>query len=323
MLERFRVWIALLYLFANSLFGFALVLFPALVFISPLSLNLFYKWVDFSMSLWLRNTVFVLENVWNINIYCYTKSASREKSPVAYRQDDKLQLVISNHATNFDWMYLWSWLAQIGKLKHVRNILKNELKCIPGFGWAMQCAAFIFLERNWTFDKDTILNMLQIFRIIKNQSVIVLFPEGTNLCARSKEKSNAYAAAHALDRYEYCLHPRTTGFNAILLELIKKDGLRYITDVTIAYKGKYPVDPADLLMRGVLPEEIYILYKIHAVDHKKHLKDFTSMDVLMTMQFFCRPGVGITELKYFAFYFDLFHFCHCVNIDHEQAFWNY
>ena len=45
-----------------------------------------------------------------------------------------------------------------------------------------------------------------------------MFPEGTDLTEGSKKKSNDYAAKQILYNrpYNYCLHPRVTGFTYLL-----------------------------------------------------------------------------------------------------------
>lgn len=51
-----------------------------------------------------------------------------------------------NHRTRFDWMWIWIYLYHYANLNQLKIILKNELKYLPGFGWACQQASFIFLR---------------------------------------------------------------------------------------------------------------------------------------------------------------------------------
>jgi hypothetical protein len=41
---------------------------------------------------------------------------------------------------------------------------------------------------------------------------ILLFPEGTDLTAGSRQRSHQFAFANQLERYYQVLHPKTTGF---------------------------------------------------------------------------------------------------------------
>lgn len=43
-------------------------------------------------------------------------------------------LIIMNHRTRFDWLFLWSYMIRMGNLRHHKIILKQSLKKIPLFG---------------------------------------------------------------------------------------------------------------------------------------------------------------------------------------------
>ena len=43
-------------------------------------------------------------------------------------------LLIMNHRTRFDWLFLWSYLIRKGSLHREKIILKKQLKHIPGLG---------------------------------------------------------------------------------------------------------------------------------------------------------------------------------------------
>ncbi len=44
---------------------------------------------------------------------------------------------------------------------------------------------------------------------------ILIFPEGTNLTAETKQSSDRYADKSGLAKLQYVLHPRQTGFTCI------------------------------------------------------------------------------------------------------------
>lgn len=50
----------------------------------------------------------------------------------------------------------------------------------------------------------------------------MLFPEGTDRGERATRISHKFADENGLDRYDYVLHPRTTGFSFILEEMRKR-----------------------------------------------------------------------------------------------------
>ena len=43
-------------------------------------------------------------------------------------------LIILNHRTRFDWLFLWSFILRMGNLTKHKIILKKSLKKIPPFG---------------------------------------------------------------------------------------------------------------------------------------------------------------------------------------------
>lgn len=49
-------------------------------------------------------------------------------------------------------------------------------------GWAMQVAAFIFLDRHWETDQDHIDNILKYFVELESKPNILFFPEGIIYC---------------------------------------------------------------------------------------------------------------------------------------------
>lgn len=50
-------------------------------------------------------------------------------------------LIICNHRTRVDWMFLWCLCLRHGQLSGLKIVLKESLKGIPGFGWATQVNA--------------------------------------------------------------------------------------------------------------------------------------------------------------------------------------
>ncbi len=106
--------------------------------------------------------------------------------------NDTGHVVISNHKTRIDWMFV-GWCYNI--FSRVRNekchvILKESLKSIPIFGWTMQMMLYIFLERDRTQDIPHISRSLKYLREHDPDTSLLLFPEGTDLCDSNLEKSH-------------------------------------------------------------------------------------------------------------------------------------
>ncbi|WAR19254.1 LCLT1-like protein [Mya arenaria] len=158
--------------------------------------------------------------------------------------DKDATLMIMNHRTRLDWLYLFSFQVRHASLKHYTISLKNVLKSLPGIGWAMQIAGFIFLDRKWEEDEANISKCLRVFREVQFK----------------QQRSDIYAEKNNLPKYNYVLHPRTTGFNHFVQEM-KKDGLLdHLLDITIAYPRGIPQSELDIF-KGNFPEEIHFHVK--------------------------------------------------------------
>ena len=59
-----------------------------------------------------------------------------------------------------------------------------------------------------------ILNFFNFYILFLGQ--ILFFPEGTDLTANTKARSNKFAEKYKLEPYEYVLHPRTAGFSFLV-----------------------------------------------------------------------------------------------------------
>ncbi|XP_051880919.1 lysocardiolipin acyltransferase 1 isoform X2 [Pristis pectinata] len=120
----------------------------------------------------------------------------------------------------------------------------------------MQVAAFIFIERRWERDQDHLQLMLAHLCDIRQPLQLLIFPEGTDLTATTKARSDEFAEARGLPKYQYILHPRTTGFAFIVNQLRKGSSVDAIHDVTVAYPYNIPQSERDLFT-GKFPKEIH------------------------------------------------------------------
>ncbi|CAF1656222.1 unnamed protein product, partial [Didymodactylos carnosus] len=93
---------------------------------------------------------------------------------------------------------------------------------------------------------------------------ILIFPEGTNLTPVTKEKSDEYALQHNVKPYEYCLHPRTTGFTYLLNTLRDGEIIDAVDDITVGYEGTYPLDEKEFF-GGVIPKTVHFHCKRYRV----------------------------------------------------------
>ncbi|KAF2743823.1 1-acyl-sn-glycerol-3-phosphate acyltransferase gamma [Sporormia fimetaria CBS 119925] len=144
-------------------------------------------------------------------------------------------VLMANHQLYTDWLYLW-WIAYTNNMHgFVYIILKESLKNIPIVGWACQCYNFIFLSRKWEEDKSTFEKHLAQLNKPTDPMWLIIFPEGTNLSASTREKSQAWAKKNGLQDMKHQLLPRSTGLRFCLTKL--RESTEWLYDCTIAYEG--------------------------------------------------------------------------------------
>lgn len=177
-----------------------------------------------------------------------------------------------NHRTRLDWLWFWMalykmdpWLATTEKIS-----LKSSLKCIPGAGWAMSCNSYIFLNRKYELDQRIMETMLKYYKDTKLNYQLLFYPEGTDRGERAIAVSHEYADKNDLPRYNYVLHPRTTGFNYVLNEMRKNEYVANVYDVTVGYGGRIVDTELRLLNEGHFPDEV------HFDVHKYEIDDVTN-----------------------------------------------
>nr|KAF6328891.1 lysocardiolipin acyltransferase 1 [Pipistrellus kuhlii] len=195
----------ILTLFWGSFFGSIFMLGPflPLMFISPS----WYRWINNRLvATWLTLPVALLETLFGLKVILTGDAfVPGERS-----------VIIMNHRTRMDWMFLWNCMMRYSYLRLGKVCLKASLKSVPGFGWAMQAAAYIFIHRKWKDDKSHFEDILDYFCDIREPLQLLIFPEGTDLTENSKARSNEFAEKNGLQKYEYVLHPRTTGFTFVV-----------------------------------------------------------------------------------------------------------
>jgi lysocardiolipin and lysophospholipid acyltransferase len=175
-------------------------------------------------------------------------------------------LLIANHRTEVDWMYLWDLALRKGRLGCIKYILKSSLMKLPIFGWGFHLLEFIAVERKWEIDEQILQQNLSTFQDPKDPLWLSLFPEGTDYTEQKCNSSKKFAAEAGLPVLTNVLLPKTKGFHTCLETL--RDSLDAVYDVTIAYKNQCPsfldnvfgLDPSEvhLHIRRIPIEEIPI-----------------------------------------------------------------
>lgn len=171
-------------------------------------------------------------------------------------------LVISNHPSTADWIYIWSWLVRQGDMNTLKIALKRSLHSSPIVGWALQCARYLFLARDWQKDQAHIESVVKhwastgapLAGVLDSDSKgaassssaaspspspvqLLLFPEGTDLRPVSYDQSCAFvrksaASGKAVVPLQHVLQPRTTGFVHIVQLLRQTGSIKAVYDLT-------------------------------------------------------------------------------------------
>lgn len=169
-LRVFRGLICLLVLFSTAFMMIVYCGFLTTVIFRLFSIHYSRKATSFFFSAWLSLWPFLFEKI--------------NKTKVIFSGDDvpprERVLLICNHRTEVDWMYLWDFALRKGCLGYIKYILKSSLMKLPVFGWAFHILEFIPVERKWEVDESNMRNMLSTFKDPQDPLWLVLFPEGTD-----------------------------------------------------------------------------------------------------------------------------------------------
>lgn len=160
-----------LIVYISTAFMFLVYLVPILaVFLRLFSVHYSRKAVSFAFALWLGLWPFLFEKI-NKTKVIISGDIVPERERV---------LLIANHRTEVDWMYLWDLALRKGCLGHIKYILKSSLMKLPIFGWGFHVLEFIPVERKWEADEPILCKMLSTFSDREDPLWLTVFPEGTD-----------------------------------------------------------------------------------------------------------------------------------------------
>ncbi|KAL3840329.1 hypothetical protein ACJIZ3_024920 [Penstemon smallii] len=255
-LTRFRIvrGVLCLVVYLSTAFMFLVYFGPPAVALRLFSVHYSRKVISFLFGLWLGLWPFLFEKINKTKVVF-----SGEKVPVEERV-----LLIANHRTEVDWMYLWDLALRKGCLGYIKYVLKSSLMKLPIFGWGFHILEFIPVERKWEVDEPVMFQMLSTITHRQDPLWLAVFPEGTDYTEQKCAKSQKFANENGLPVLKNVLIPKIRGFHASLE--ILRDSLDAVYDVTIAYKNQCPsfidnvfgVDPSEVHMhiRRILINEI-------------------------------------------------------------------
>uniref|UniRef100_A0A5B6YRU7 1-acylglycerol-3-phosphate O-acyltransferase n=1 Tax=Davidia involucrata TaxID=16924 RepID=A0A5B6YRU7_DAVIN len=244
LLRVFRGLICLVILLSTA-FMFLVYFGPvAAVMLRLFSIHYSRKVISFLFGLWLALWPFLFEKINRTKVIF-----SGETVPARERV-----LLIANHRTEVDWMYLWDLALRKGCLGYIKYVLKSSLMKLPVFGWGFHILEFISVERKWEIDEPIMRQMLSTFTNPQDPLWLAVFPEGTDFTEQKCIRSQKFAAENGLPVLKNVLLPKTRGFCACLE--ILRGSLDAVYDITIAYKHRCPFFLDNVF--GVDPSEVHI-----------------------------------------------------------------
>ncbi len=152
-------------------------------------------------------------------------------------------LLISNHPTILDFIYIVHWAQAHNRVEDLRFIAKDAIGNIPLFGKYIKKSQCL-ISRDFEQDYGTITNFCQKISA-RPRYILVIFPEGTTINPETKEKSLVFAQTNQKPVFATVLYPRHRGLELILKHLLVEqfiDITLFYNDDRTCYKCNYDMD---------------------------------------------------------------------------------
>lgn len=157
----------------------------------------------------------------------------------------KHSIIISNHVSDYDWMYIAYTAEKDGYFEDLKITMKQELRKLPFLGNLLKSFGSVFLSRSHNKTEQTtsdIEKMASACRKIVEDGGnfnVLLFPEGTYIESQSLLNSQEYhdkftksdITSMKIFKPTRVLLPHIAGFQKILLS--KPEDLKVIRDITL------------------------------------------------------------------------------------------
>ncbi len=147
-------------------------------------------------------------------------------------------ILVVNHQQMPDIPVLMKFARTKDRLGDMKYFIKKEFKWLPGMGWGLQMLDALFVQRNWSSDRERIRRTFA--RLVENRVPLYLvsFVEGTRLTATKLAAAQDYARANDIPVPQHTLVPRSKGFVASVRGL--GEHLDAVYDLTIGYEDTVP-----------------------------------------------------------------------------------
>ncbi|CAA2983093.1 1-acyl-sn-glycerol-3-phosphate acyltransferase 2-like [Olea europaea subsp. europaea] len=147
-----------------------------------------------------------------------------------------------------------------GCLGSTLAVMKKSSKLLPVIGWSMWFSEYLFLERSWAKDENTLKAGLQRLRDFPRPFWLALFVEGTRFTQAKLLAAQEYAASAGIPVPRNVLIPRTKGFVTAVSHM--RTFVPAIYDVTVAIPKTSPAPTMIRLFKGQ-PSVVHVHLKRH------------------------------------------------------------
>ncbi|VVB00589.1 unnamed protein product [Arabis nemorensis] len=179
-------------------------------------------------------------------------------------------LVLCNHRSDIDWLIGWVMAQRAGCLGSSLAIMKKEAKYLPIIGWSMWFSDYIFLERNWAQDENTLKAGFKRLEDFPMTFWLALFVEGTRFTQEKLEAAQDYASSRGLPSPRNVLIPRTKGFVFAVTQI--RSFVPAIYDCTLSVHKNQPT-PTLLRMFSGQSSEVNLQMRRHKMSELPETDD--------------------------------------------------
>lgn len=199
-----------------------------------------------------------LQLVWLVDWWAGVEIRLYADSESFHSMGKEHALVVSNHRSDIDWLVGWILAQRSGCLGSTLAVMKKSSKFLPVIGWSMWFTEYLFLERSWAKDEDTLKSGLQRLKDFPQPFWLALFVEGTRFTPAKLLAAQEYAASQGLPVPRNVLIPRTKGFVSAVNNM--RSFVPAIYDMTVAIPKDMP-SPTMLRILKHQPCQIHVHMK--------------------------------------------------------------
>nr|AGO14579.1 A-class lysophosphatidate acyltransferase 2 isoform 1 [Echium pitardii] len=224
------------------------------VIVRPFSKNTYRR-----INRWVAELLW-LELVWIIDWWAGVKIEVFADAETLRSMGNEHALLICNHRSDIDWLVGWVLAQRSGCLGSTLAVMKKSSKFLPVIGWSMWFSEYLFLERSWAKDENTLKSGLQRLKDFPQPFWVALFVEGTRFTQAKLLAAQEYATSTGLPVPRNVLIPRTKGFVTAVSHM--RSFVPAIYDATVSIPKTSPPPTMLRLFKGK-PSVVHVHLKRH------------------------------------------------------------